>query len=382
MRSCILFLCLLSFTALAFTRSIVPQADGEGSIGTPTKAWGAGYFSNLVVNGENLNTKLSTNRVFSFNTLTGSVELVAGDGVQIVTNGNQLTVKLVESQTEAIGTNRVYFTYTGYTNYWTVPSNVTEIAVWAWGAAGGKEGGDTLPRSAGGFTYAIVPVTNYQMLSIVVGQGGGYLFSLAVTSTTGNAFGGGGAAPYIPQMTTRPACGGGGYSGVFNYSNNEPLVIAGGGGGGSFGSAIGVSAGGGLIGGSGQSFAGIPATGGTQTEGGKAGISTSTSNYIFSATDGSYLLGGDAGIQFGGTREYGAGGGGYYGGGGGVSGVLNNFGGGGGGSGYISTNSAGITFRAFALTPPGTELPEYIPNAGAARGNNSGNNGLIVIGHK
>ena len=91
------------------TRNIVPRATGEGSIGTSSKKWGAGYFDDLTVTGqgslsdylplvggtmtgtlyfnasENSNNRIQNN----FNNNDGSIAIYGGQGY---TNGAYLSV--------------------------------------------------------------------------------------------------------------------------------------------------------------------------------------------------------------------------------------------------------------------------------------------------
>ena len=283
-----------------------------------------------------------------------------------------------------------FFTYTGTIQYFTVPSNVTSINIFCWGAGGGsgfnqnnKAGGD------GGFVKATLNVTPNSVLSIIVGQGGR---SGVSPGSSGTAFGGGGNG----NAGTGWSLGsGGGLSGIFvtnanmtmtgtnNHfvnSNATPIIIAGAGGAsGGYSSDFSI-----FPGGNGGSSIGNNS--GTNGEGGK-GATLSAGGEPGSGNTGP----GIKGALFTGGSGHGTwgggGGGGYYGGGGG--GVGNSIvGGGGGGSSYLNTGSFNITNILNLKTetnnsrsPPG--INEYLYQSGvgvgAAAGNNNGGNGLVII---
>lgn len=262
------------------------------------------------------------------------------------------------------------FSYTGSGQFFTVPSNVTEIEVYMWGAGGQGATDDTYTSygGAGAMVQGILQVIPGSNYNIIVGGG--------ASNAGNNTYGGGGSA------TSPFGSAGGGFSlilqGFGTYNN---LVIAGGGGG----------QGGGLQGGcgtfSGSAERGSAASaggsgygeGGTQSSGGAPGA--------LGGTSGSYLTGGN-----GYTAGYsGGGGGGYYGGGGG------GFGGGGGGSSLIDNLS--LLPGEFTLgynspdsySAPNSNSPYYV--AGVAVGGygarpdnggtgSAGGNGLIVIRYK
>lgn len=374
---------VVSLSALAQTPSFVPRTNNTGSIGTSDKQWGSGYFSNLLVNGQTVSSLVSSVRVTSFNAVTGAIELVAGDGIKITTNGSQLRVSLVDTPTAAVGTNRVYFQFTGITNFFQLPPNRTNIAIWVWGATGARVDSVVNP---GGFTYAATSssLLETQVLSIVVGGGGTLSATSATFSASTRPFPNGGLG--VGRLSNRGA-GGGGMSAVFLGTN--VLIVAGGSGGSTTaaGSAGIGGAGGGLTGAAASGgFGGLTVGGGgTQTNGGATHISSGLSLF-WTNTAGSFLLGGDGGITTNATYQAGGGGGGYWGGGGGFSG-LNSHAAGGGGSGFITPlyGFNGVSFRGIssATAPSGSELPEYISSAGVPPSSSptNGNNGLVVIGY-
>jgi hypothetical protein len=301
-----------------------------------------------------------------------------GSGVVIIRYLNTLTTGNI---------NNTIFTYNGSIQTFIVPSGVTSINIYCWGAGGGS--GSSYNNQAGGdggFVKATLSVTPNTSFKIIVGQGGRKGVN---GGSSGTAFGGGGTgyggAPW-------ELGGGGGLSGIFvdnanmtvtnNFINTSatPIIIAGAGGasggrqdnnaaypGGNGGSNIGNDSGTGVEGGKGA----------TQSAGGAAGTGG-----IGNGNQGILLGGGNGNGSYGG-----GGGGGYYGGGGaGVNGGI--VGGGGGGSSFVNTGSYTITNITNLKTatnnsrsPPGTTETVYISGVavGAATGNNNGGDGLIVI---
>ena len=363
------FFFVLALSVSAQTPSFVPRADLEGSIGTSDKQWGTGYFGRVYYDGEDLSNYVSSVKLTSFNGSTGDVQIVGGDGVSVTENNGVVTISLVDPDAlPSVGTNRVYFRYTGYTNYWTVPSDKSNIAVWAWGAGG--SGGSTASARGGygGFSYGEFLVNELEVLSIAVGQGGRYKNS---STTIERSFPDGGSG----ASSSAQSGGGGGSSAVF-WGTNILIVAGGGGGGAGIGSSptrIGGD-GGGLSGQDGvnNNFGG----GGTQTEG---GTTPSITPVVVTNEPGGFFYGGNAGLTSAG-RAAGGGGGGYYGGGGAVSSGTTAESGG-GGSGFINILlGEGITIRA-NNSIIGSELPEYISGVGIGAYSGNGSSGLIVIGY-
>jgi hypothetical protein len=288
----------------------------------------------------------------------------------------------------ATGTSEVFNFVGSVTQTFTVPSGVTQLYAYAWGAGGG--GGSGTSGGAGGYDFGYFSVTTGEVLSVVIGEGGfisSATASTAVFTNTLNPFPNGG---WGASRHTGRAGAGGGSTAILRGTNL--LVVAGGGGGG----AASQSAGGGGGGTSGQDGYSTPTAGGggTQSAGGAAG-STATALSITN-TAGGFYLGGNAGLT---TNQAayasGGGGGGLYGGGGGVNAnSLNTVSGGGGGSGYINTSEGviGTTVQAqtpaanttAAQPPPATDDPLYgSPTAqtwgrgGAATA--AGSNGGMII---
>jgi uncharacterized protein YhjY with autotransporter beta-barrel domain len=199
------------------------------------------------------------------------------------------------------------------------------------GAAGGdNEAGDG-SGGKGGYLKSTITVTPGDVLTIVVGKGGGI---------GDEPFGDGGQGGSGADFGNFAAGSGGGVTYVKDSSNLILFVIgAGGGAGGASSMDQGTDggAGGGLIGGDGFASlgGGAPGEGGTQGFGGAGPGSPGAS------------LAGGVGANFNAMVEEGGGGGGgagYFGGGGGDSGVVMESGsGGGGGSSFVIAGSTDTT---------------------------------------
>jgi hypothetical protein len=286
----------------------------------------------------------------------------------------------------AAGTNQVLNFVGSVTQTFTVPSGVTQLYAYAWGAGGG--GGSGTAGGAGGYSFGYFSVTTGEVLSVVIGEGGfvsSATASTAIFTNTGNPFPNGGWG--VGRHTGRGGAGGG--STALLRGTNF-LVVAGGGGGGGLDRAGG--GGGGTSGQTGfASLAGLQGGGGTQDAGGAAG--TTALGLAITNTAGTFGLGGNSGLTTNLTAQgSGGGGGGWFGGGGAVA--STSFGSGGGGSGYINTSEGviGITVQAqtpagtvnTAQPPPATDDPLYgSPNASTwGRGggfNTAGSNGGMII---
>jgi hypothetical protein len=281
----------------------------------------------------------------------------------------------------AAGTNQVLNFVGSVTQTFTVPSGVTQLYAYAWGAGGG--GGSGSSGGAGGYSFGYFSVTNGEVLSVVVGEGGfisSATASTAIFTNTLNPFPNGG---WGAGRSTARGGAGGGSTAILRGTNF--LVVAGGGGGGSVGSAPG-GVGGGI---SGQDGLGtLFGAGGTQDAGGAAGstaIALSITN-----TAGSFGLGGNSGLTTNLiAHASGGGGGGIFGGGGGVGTTGTTAptnGGGGGGAGHINTSEGvlGTTVRGDGVSPPATDDPLYgSPTAatwgrGGASGSAGSNGGMII----
>lgn len=307
------------------TTSSLPNIPWASLGGSPS----AGAITSLVVNGLPV-PQTNGNAYLSITTSGG---IYASN-----TPGN---VELFLSSFPAwagVGSNRVSFVaVTNASQFFTVPSGVTNLAAWVWG------GGGSGVSCVGGSSFVSFPVTPGENLELRVA-----LAPLSISITNDfvpGAWPGGGTGFRTNAGTINQA---GGYCGVFRGEN--PLVISGGGG---VTTASGPGgAGGGISGGNGHSG------GGTQLAGGYAQSTNQTA--------GSYLQGG--GALSTNVISYG-GGGGYFGGGGSGYGANS-----GAGSGFVngSLGVFGYTFRGQV----GTELPEYITGKGGV-----GQSGLIVLGY-
>ncbi len=242
------------------------------------------------------------------------------------------------------------FTYTGGLQTWTVPADVTEIFIEAYGAEGGTANGQNgvpQPGGLGAHIGAMVTVTPGEVLEILVGGEG---------VATGTCAAGGGGGSFVVR------------------AGNTPLVVAGGGGGGFHCNALG----------------GNPGGPGQVTENGQDGIIPSCNcrpnspggtngNGAFSSWGGggAGFFGNGSSNQDQGGFAYvngaqgGSPGGGYGGGGSGSPGCCNGAGGGGGYSGGAGGESDGCS---------GGGGGSYAINAMdiAEAGVRSGN-GLVVI---
>jgi uncharacterized protein YhjY with autotransporter beta-barrel domain len=224
------------------------------------------------------------------------------------------------------------FSFTGSNQTFTVPAGVTSITMEGFGAAGGdNEAGDGSGGN-GGYLKSTITVTPGDVLTIVVGKGGGI---------NDEPFGDGGQGGTGARPFGNPAAGSGGGATYVENSSNETLFVIGAGGGaggaGLMDQGADGGAGGGLIGGDGfVAFGGgAPGEGGSQDSGGAGG-----------GSPGASLAGGDGNNFLMRMDEGGGGGGGagYFGGGGGDSGFMNEPGsGGGGGSSFVIAGSTDTT---------------------------------------
>jgi len=272
-------------------------------------------------------------------------------------------------------------TYTGNKQRFTLPSNVTKINFYCWGAGGGG-GGLSLSPALGGGGACISGTINYNqgdILEIVIGQGG---IAPQNNSTYPRAFVGGGLGG-IGSNTPGVALyssGGGGYSSIGVFNGNLFTIVG---------------AGGGC-----QSFS-------PSTIGGYPAISSSTPTSTQNAGGMSTYQGGDGGDNSEGTSSGGGGGGGGYNGGigGKIAGGLGELPyGGNGGTSFVDTTSvSNINTYDGGLPnntsiPGGVNIPQYIsyganlgigfggsggfdmsnPTNGPYYGTNGGN-GMIIL---
>jgi len=332
------------------------------------------------------------------------------------------TTSVTEPDTSTAGTNpaRGLGTYGSFT----VPTGVTSLNTYTWGAGGG--GGDSPTAQyagGGGFSTGTVSVTPGQSLTVVVGEGGekgscaaettgvrgglgGYRPNPAIAwPVQSNNTGGGGSVSACTPGNVGYTSGGGGLSGTFtgSLSTGAPVavIIAGGGGGGEYSTIAdnnnGGAAGGtdGYKGGSYPLVTGVPNNGnrgggGSQTTGGYGAAGSQNGGGPSSPGD---INGHDGGLFYGGNNAlrtdpsgtYSAGGGaGYYGGGGGAW-TPGRHGAGGGGSSYIGSPlvTCGSTTAADSnsLEGGGVSSPFYIPgtNDGGDYPRTDGQDGYVLL---
>jgi len=318
----------------------------------------------------------------------GTSYLVAGSNVTISSASNgSITISSTSTDTGwtvAGGSSTQSFSYvSGTVQTFTVPTGVTSVTAYVWGAGGGNGSYSTFYGGAGGFASGSIAVTPGDILYLVVGGGG-----LPSDGTSGN--GGLGGWPNAGFGTRGDASGGGGggYSGIFSGSSTpqqvNALLLAGGGGG---GSGFRHGGGGGGTNGNTGGNAGNPGQGGTQSAGGTAGNGDTSPPRA-----GGALTGGNAGGNgqddptTSGVNDGGGGGSGYYGGGGGAADAS----GGGGGSGYFQPSKvtggslqAGSDGQNNAVTNPAqTSNPYYVTGiaTGSAPGSKGGD-GYILLAY-
>jgi hypothetical protein len=327
------------------------------------------------------------------------------------------------------------FQYAGSNQSYTVPSGVSSITLYMWGAGGGGNGFATTAGGAGAYLTGNLPVTAGQQLSIIVGQGGQYVSGALAPATFGGGGAGGAAAntcasgggrsaiQYTVGVSISSASGASSVvtyttSGAHGLSAGQPVIITGlspsgyngtfrvatvpltttftvsnATTGGSSGSGTIVAelvnvGGGGGGGGYFQGVGGTPASGpGSYTGSGFDAKAAINPAFGGSQTAGGATGGGGSGnsagsLLTGGTGSVnsyggGGGGGGYYGGGGG-----GGAGNGGGGSSYSSllTNMSGANSTGTAA--PGTGVAGYISGVAASTASQAnGGNGLVIISY-
>jgi uncharacterized repeat protein (TIGR02543 family) len=261
------------------------------------------------------------------------------------------------------------FNYTGTDQSWTAPTGVTSATFYLIGAGGG--GGIQAGGGGGYATGTYSSLTSGQVLTIIVGQGGGGVASATRPGVSGypgqytpTTYGGGGRGGSYGGATANWFASGGGRSAI-RLANATEIATAAGGGGGAYGQC---GFGGGGTSGLPSTASGNSGTGGTQTAGGTGGIS----NNGYPGTVGAAFQGGDS------RDEGGGGGGGYFGGGGGGDNA-----GGPGGSSYIALLSNALTTSggncgAAALTTGLVYVVSY--NANTATSGSAPSNSTVSVG--
>lgn len=272
-----------------------------------------------------------------------ALQFTTGFGVRVVTDGTdtiaQIYPTFLSGQGGSIpGSTQIYEkSYTGSTQTQVVAANETQYLAQIWGAGAGASGSD------GGYTEVTFPVTPFETLYLVVGQG------TSRTNTTPGVrpFGGAGflLTTNVGGVLNIPGASG---SFIFRLVNGTQAVVACAGGAGYGSDGGGETA---------QTLGGGSTAG--KTNGGVATVKTTN-------TDGSYLLGGNAA-----TNGGSGGGSGWYGGFGSHTNNTTS----GGGSGTIQFG-LGITVRStfsFSDDYPGQPLNYSAPvGTGSANGGGHG----------
>ena len=304
------------------------------------------------------------------------------------------TTSVTEADTSAAGANPA--AGRGLYGSFTVPTGMTSLNAYVWGAgAGTQRSSNEAAGGGGGFAEGTLAVSGSQVIQVVVGEGG----PVTEISLGPHGINVGGLGGYNPFSQASPGVNdgkpasdvtryntgggnanpnsgaGGGLSGLFaanpvspQYHNlTAPLaayLVAGSGGGGAFGpyGGTGGGAGGGQTGGDGASYPGNPraAEGGTQSAGGVGGGCHS-------------------------SRGQGQGGGKYYGGSasGALAGCNPNNDSGGGGAGYYggggnSTDDSGAGGSSYFGHPQITSGSTEDGQAGGAEGSFGGEGGGVT----
>ncbi|MFN8201777.1 MAG: IPT/TIG domain-containing protein [Solirubrobacteraceae bacterium] len=281
--------------------------------------------------------------------------------------GAALTAAVLAGASSAQAQSTQTFTNVGESAF-TVPANVSSIAVTAVGGAGGNAVNGGLILQRGGQARrvtATIPVTPGEVLYIEVASNGGSGLGLA-------GGGGGGASDVRTCSTLITTCTGG-------VGTLQTRLVVAGGGGGAGGSAPGGS--GGDADEAGVGASGAPSTGGasgTTAGGGQGGLGSQPGfdGVLGAGGDGGEApdaqsgagAGGSGGGGIGGATDGsvaggGGAGGGYYGGGGGSGGGSATSGGGGGGGGGASyvTPSASNVSTTWTIANPSVTLT-YTPS--------------------
>jgi hypothetical protein len=273
------------------------------------------------------------------------------------------------------------FDFTGAAQTFTVPANVCQVTVDAFGAAGGGftsgQENNQVAGGLGGRTTATIAVTPGELLQVNVGgrgadasdeetpmavvnggPGSSVRFGVVNPGALGGFNGGGDGGS---DTSDDPGAGGGGASDVRQGGTalGDRVVVAGGAGGAGGNDDGGAGgAGGGGTGGDGSAGDAPFGAGGTQTTGGAGG-----SNGAASGENGTAGVGGTGGT--GSDGGGGGAGGGLFGGGAGAgdssAGESDGGGGGGGGSG---SGPAGVAFETGVRSGDGVVTISFDPEAG------------------
>jgi len=280
--------------------------------------------------------------------------VAAGAGALTAASAGQAATKAMPACPAAVvsgATATVTCSYTGGSQYWTVPAGVTQATFTLYGHVGGAPAEDIAPSGSGAEVTGTLPVTPGTVLQVNVGDVGG---------GRGNGGGASDIRDGTDTLADRLMVAGGGGSGGVNGGGIDGLSAAGGAGGdagspGGVGTSIpGVceeTLSGGDGGGAGTATTGgAGGAGGTSPKGADCGNTTPPNGAA--GSEGSGGGGGESPIGASG----GGGGGGYYGGGGGGGGGYDSEsgaggGGGGGGSSYTGT-ATGASVNDDPASPP------------------------------
>ena len=156
-------------------------------------------------------------------------------------SGTSTTVAVTKAGNGCVGisykvsgvTTTTTFNYTGSNQSWTVPTGVTSATFYLIGAGGG--GGVNAGGGGGYTTGTYSSLTSGQVLTVIVGEGGGGVDGAAVTGYTGKytpltSYGGGRGGSYGGASPNWYASGGG--RSAIRLPNGTEIATAGGGGGG------------------------------------------------------------------------------------------------------------------------------------------------------
>ena len=362
----------ITFQSPTSVDMLIVGAGGNGNTGAFSGGGGAGeviYYPNYFFNTGTYNIIVGSNSTNSANRIS---KITYNNSDLIIANGGG----------DAGGNIVQIFTYKNFIQNFTVPTGVTNINIYCWGAGGGGSYSYILDTNGGyggngGFVSATLNVSSISTLKIIVGQGGRKGVRAA---SSGTAFGGGGLGNGIENNWSHG--GGGGLSGIFidtnmsidangtvNSSATAIIIAAGGGGAGSWTSDLSLHGGngGGTIGNNGNETGG--GTGGTQIA---AGTGDPAGGKYYGGGGGSYGGGGGSGWYGGGKGTY-------------TGSIIT---GGGGGSSYLNSSGFTLTNTYIPSTQTnGTRTVQDYTNKfyqtgialGSDKGLYNGGDGLVII---
>ncbi|MDO7877427.1 tail fiber domain-containing protein [Hymenobacter sp. ASUV-10] len=314
----------LRLALLSLSLLVAPAARAQVGIGTPTPDASAALDVKATNKGL-LPPRLTSVQRDAITSPAAGLTIYNTDAGKLNTWNGFYWAEPVQSL-PASGPQTVTFNFTGTTQTWTVPPNVTSVQVDMAGARGRTidNCSNCYRGGRGGRVQATLAVTPGQVLTIEVGGDRGYNPS---TLYQDGGYNGGGRGSEPGGGATDIRIGG-------TALTNRVLVAGGGGGSGYYARG---GPGGGLAGGDGLvptagNPTGVPATGGTQTAGGTNGGTPQQYCYCGSSPAGPGVA---AGLTGGTSWGAAGGGGGYYGGG-----MSHGNAGAGGGSSYTDPTLA------------------------------------------